>query len=205
MKIPLPSCLAEACKPTTNKGKLICAMHFIASCEAKAKTLMPSLAQPQQEVGISAILLYTSNAIYKDLNQLLRDEDRSGVTKYFPYLRLFMEALSELPEIPSKHIWRGLGCDLYDSYPVKKVVTWWGVSSCTSDKKVAETFMSGCSGRCTLLTIEANSARDISCMTFYPNEKECLLAPGTMLKVKSSSRKGKVTRITLEEVGRAVG
>lgn len=60
--------------------------------------------------------------------------------------------------------------------------------------------MSGCGGDCSLLTIETKTACDISSITFYGNEKESLLAPGTQLKVKSCKKNGKVAEILLEEV-----
>jgi hypothetical protein len=44
---------------------------------------------------------------------------------------------------------------------------------------------------------------DISALSFYANEKESLLAPGTQLRVVSRSRKGLITEIRAEEVGRA--
>eukprot|EP00434_Breviolum_minutum_P001436 symbB.v1.2.001264.t1/scaffold65.1/size366479/11 len=59
--------------------------------------------------------------------------------------------------------------------------------------------MKGCGTACSFLTVNTKSAVDISKITFYGNEKESLLAPGTQLKVVSSSRKGKVAEITLEE------
>lgn len=64
--------------------------------------------------------------------------------------------------------------------------------------------MRGCGGKCTLLTVECKTARDISCVTFYSNEKESLLAPGTQLKVKSNKTSGNITEITLEEIGRLI-
>ena len=36
---------------------------------------------------------------------------------------------------------------------------------------------------------------DISSLSFYQNEKESLLAPGTQLKVIKRERKGKVTEV----------
>merc|ERR1711972_99002 len=96
-----------------------------------------------------------------------------------------------------KTLWRGIGVDLYDQYTKGSTVTWWGVSSCTADINVAKNFMNGCGGKCTLLTVETKTAADISDITFFGNEKENLLAPGTKLKVKSAERKGKITEITM--------
>merc|ERR1712151_405584 len=101
-------------------------------------------------------------------------------------------------------VWRGIGVDLYDQYKVNADVTWWGCSSCTADINVAKNFMKGCGGKCTLLTINTKTAADISDITFFGNEKENLLAPGTKLKVLNSERKGKVTEISMVETGRVL-
>merc|ERR1740123_463437 len=113
-----------------------------------------------------AILLYTANAIYKELNKALREEDRSNVEKYFPYLRLLFEACDRLPQ-KKRTLWRGVGVDLYSQYKVGSTIVWWGVSSCTSEEKVARGFMAGCGAGATLLTVETQTACDISELSFY--------------------------------------
>jgi len=163
--------------------------------------------KPKQHVAAKyygAIMLYTSNAIYAALNKALREENRNNVKKYFNYLRLLLEALNALPQ-NTVTLYRGIPVDLHDQYQVGSTQTWWNVSSCTSDIKVAKNFMQGCGGHCSLLTVKAKTATDISALSFYANEKESLLAPGTQLKVESCKRSGKVTEITLTEVGRVVG
>jgi hypothetical protein len=152
----------------------------------------------------ATILLYTSNAIYSQLNQHLRGENRSALKKYFNYLRMLFEAMDTLPK-NNVTLWRGVSVDLYDQYKVGSEITWWGVSSCTSDESVARGFMNGCGSNCSLLIVETQTACDISTVTFYSNEKESLLAPGTTLQVLESKRQGKVSEIRLREVGRQVG
>mmetsp|Transcript_44921 Transcript_44921/g.92891 ORF Transcript_44921/g.92891 Transcript_44921/m.92891 type:complete len:728 (+) Transcript_44921:46-2229(+) len=200
MSLPLPKDLETACSG-------ICAAGSIKSSMARGKKHQekqsggPSKAMESHLYG--AIMLYTSNAIYKQLNAALRSEDRNKIKKYKPYLRLLFEALNRLPQ-QTRTLWRGIGVDLYDQYAVGSTITWWGVSSCTSDQQVAKNFMKGCGSACTLLTVQTKTAADISEITFYGNEKESLLAPGTQLKVVNSVRKGKVSEISLKEVGRAV-
>ena len=41
-------------------------------------------------------------------------------------------------------------------------VVWWGISSCTSDEKVAKGFAHGCGGKATVITVESKTASDIS-------------------------------------------
>merc|ERR1712217_168080 len=197
MSLDLPKSLEEACgkicspadiKASSNKGK----MHAGKQSGGPTKPMDPHL--------YGAIMLYTSNAIYKKLNEVLRSEDRTKIKAYFPYLRLLLEALGRLPQ-QNKTLWRGIGGDLYDQYPKGSTVTWWGVSRCTADQQVAKNFMKGCGGKCTLLTVKTKTAADISEITFFGNEKENLLAPGSQLKVLSSKRQDRTTEITMEEVG----
>lgn len=201
MALECPKSLQDAA------GHLCAASSINASVEKGKKHSAKQTGNPNKKMEAhlyGAIMLYTSNAIYKDLNAVLRSEDRSKIKKYFQYLRLLLEAFNTLPQ-QHKTLWRGISVDLYDSYSTGSTITWWGVSSCTADQNVAKNFMKGCGGKCSLLTVKTKTAADISEITFFGNEKENLLAPGTQLKVLSSKREGKVTEITLEEVGRGLG
>jgi len=201
MDLPLPGSLTDA-------ARNICDLADIASSDKKGAELAARQAgSPKKHMEAklyAALMLYTSNAIYAALNKVLRDENRAGVKKYFTYLRLFLESFRTLPAKPVT-LWRGISVDLFDTYPVGSTVTWWGVSSCTGDQEVARNFMKGCGGKTTLFTIDTKTACNISEISFYSNEKESLLAPGTQLKVKSAKRSGTITEIHLEEVGRVVG
>merc|ERR1712032_33539 len=194
--------MGEACKG-------VCGTSDVKDCNDKAKPMAAKQAGgPRKQMDPSlyaAMMLYTGDAIYTQLNKTLRDTDRSKLKKYFKYLRLFFEAADCLPE-QKKTLWRGISVDLNDNpqYAVGKTVTWWGVSSCTTDKKVADGFASSCGGGCTVVTVEAKKAIDISKISVYSNEKESILCPGTQLKVKSKTKKGNITLITLQEVGRAI-
>lgn len=200
MDLPLPSTLKDAALKVAGNDEILRCVH-------KGFELATNKAgNPKKELSkelYAAILLYTSNAIYADLNRKLREENRAAVKKYFSYLRLFLEAMAQLPQQAST-LWRGISVDLFDQYKVGSTITWWGVSSCTSDQNVARNFMNGCGGKCSFLTIKAKTACDISQITFYASEKESLLAPGTQLLVKSSKKVGNVSEIVLEEVGRCI-
>jgi predicted DNA-binding WGR domain protein len=201
LDLPLPPTLLEAARNICSKGE-------VDASDAKGRDLSQRQAgQPKRHMGTelySSIMLYTSNAIYANLNKMLREENRQGVRKYFPYLRLFLEAMSVLPG-QNTTLWRGVGVDLSPQYEVGQTVTWWGVSSCTSDEQVARNFMKGMGGgKCSFLTIDVKTACDISAISFFANEKESLLAPGTQLLVKSKKHNGNVTEIHLEEVGRVL-
>lgn len=185
----------------------ICSLSDVKSSVKKGKELSDKKAgnptRIMNEELYGSIMLYTSNAIYKELNKVLRDENRTGVKKFFNYLRMLFEALSILPK-KDVTLWRGISVDLSKQYQVGSTVVWWGVSSCTASKSVAENFMNTCGGDCSLLTIDTKTATDISEISFYSSEKESLLAPGTQLMVKSIEKKGKISHIHLEEVGRII-
>jgi predicted DNA-binding WGR domain protein len=200
MDLPLPSTLLEAISKCCDKGSITSSVTRGAKL-ANDKVGNPT--KPMSKELYGSILLYTSNAIYKDLNKALREENRAGIKKYFMYLRMLFEAMNILPK-NKVTLWRGLSVDLSKQYKKDDIITWWGVSSCTSDKNVAINFMNGCGGEKTLLTIDTISATDISEITFYSNEKESLLAPGTQLKVISIEKKDKTAYIHLQEVGRVI-
>jgi len=201
MDLPCPASLTDSCKACkVSKGE-------IDSSDKKGKE--HAAKQSGGPIGVmgshlyAAIMFYTSNAIYRELNAALRSEDRGKIQQYRSYLRLLLEALQGLPPV-KRTLWRGISVDLYDQYKVGKTITWWGVSSCTADRSVASNFAGGCGGSATILTVEAKTATDISAITFFSNEKENLVAPGTMFKVLKSEKKGKITEITISEVGRAL-
>jgi len=200
MKLKLADTLKEACKG-------ICPVKDVVSCVKKGDKMHKKKAgkplQPMTPDLYGSILLYTSNAIYKELNKCLRDEDRAKVMAYFPYLRTLFEACARLPSKPCT-LWRGLSVDLSKTYVVGSVIIWWGVSSCTSDKKVAEDFMNGCGDGASFLEIETTTACEISEVSFYQNEAESILLPGTQLQVLSNEKKGSKAYIKLKEVGRLV-
>jgi len=203
MALPVPKTLSEACKG-------ICGSGPVTQCESMGKALASKQAgHPKQKMESShygAISMYTSNAIYSQINQILRDENRSKLAKYFKYLRLFFDAAGRLPA-QKKTLWRGISADLKSNsqYEKGKTVTWWSISSCTSSKAVADNFAGGCGSGCTVFTIKSKTGFDIGDLSMFKHEKESLLCPGTKLKVTSKVTKGGVTRIDLEEVGRAIG
>jgi len=201
MDVPLPATLQQACASVCDAASL---RHSSRKGEELAKAQAGRPVKTMHAPLYASIMLYTSNAIYQQLNKALREQNRGAVKKYFPYLRLLFEAMDRYLPKKKTTLWRGLPVDLYDQYTVGSVQTWWNISSCTADINVARNFMKGCGGKCTLLTVESTTATDISEITFYGNEKESLLAPGTQLKVKSSSRSGNLTEIRLAEVGRCI-
>eukprot|EP00658_Telonema_sp_P-2_P076822 TRINITY_DN6808_c0_g3_i2.p1 TRINITY_DN6808_c0_g3~~TRINITY_DN6808_c0_g3_i2.p1 ORF type:complete len:247 (+),score=71.59 TRINITY_DN6808_c0_g3_i2:350-1090(+) len=201
MELALAKTLAEAAAGC-------CSSAEISSCVKKGKVMADRNAGnpkiPMSKELYASILLYTGNAIYGDLNQALRAEDRTRVKKYFGYLRMLLEACAQLPT-KTCTLWRGIGCDLFDQYKVGSTITWWAVSSCTADQKVAQNFANSCGSGSTFLTLETKTACNISAVSFYASESESILLPGTQLEVLKAERVGKQARIHVREVGRAFG
>jgi hypothetical protein len=198
---PLPPSLSAAARNISDAGSI---SQSVTKGEELASRQAGSPATRMSPDLYGAILLYTGNSIYSELNRVLRSEDRRAAQKYFDYLRLFMEAMSCMVR-QKRVLWRGVSVDLFSQYTVGKVMPWWSISSCTAEKAVAEGFMRSCGGQCTLFTIETETAMDISALSFYSHEKESLLAPGTQLQVVSRTRNGNIAEIRLKEVGRLLG
>ncbi|MFJ7158861.1 ADP-ribosyltransferase domain-containing protein [Streptomyces sp. NPDC101118] len=132
--------------------------------------------------AIAALHLYTcESAFYREINSVLRSPDRTKVTPYLPYLRLLFSAVSELPAY-TQPLFRGVSLDLRAQYPVGRTVTWWGVSSCTSELKVAKGFL-GSRGKRTLFEVTPARAVGIKSFSAFTGEEEYILTPGTQLKV----------------------
>ncbi|MFJ6793648.1 ADP-ribosyltransferase domain-containing protein [Streptomyces sp. NPDC091268] len=149
--------------------------------------------------AIAALHLYTcESAFYREINAVLRSPDRSRVAPYLPYLRLLFSAVSGLPA-HTKPLWRGVSLDLRAQYPVGRTVTWWGVSSCTSERKVARSFL-GSRGKRTLFEVTPSRAVGIRNYSAFTGEEEYILAPGTQLEVTDvRSEPGGLCTVTLVE------
>jgi uracil DNA glycosylase len=152
------------------------------------------------EDEVAAFYLYTTGSVfYRELNAALRDYDRSRATPYFAYLRLFFSAITK-PQPRTERLWRGVGKDLRRQYTLGGLITWWGVSSCTSKLSVAQGFL-GSRGKRMLFEIIPRTAIGIRSFSAFTGEEEFVLAPGTRLKVTDvkSERNGLCT-VKLEEL-----
>ncbi|MFI8823556.1 ADP-ribosyltransferase domain-containing protein [Streptomyces sp. NPDC053431] len=150
--------------------------------------------------AIAALFLYTcESGFYRNINAVLRSADRSRVVPYLPYLRLLFSAVSGLPA-QKRPLWRGVGLDLRRQYPVGRTVTWWGVSSCTSELSVARAFL-GSRGKRTLFEVTPARAVGIRSFSAFTGEEEYILAPGTQLEVTDvTAERGGLCTVKLTEV-----
>ncbi|MBV6703065.1 uracil-DNA glycosylase [Kitasatospora aureofaciens] len=150
--------------------------------------------------AIAALYLYTcESAFYREINAVLRSPDRTRVVPYLPYLRLLFSAVSGLP-VRREPLWRGVSLDLRAQYPLGRTVTWWGVSSCTSEFGVARSFL-GSRGKRTLFEVEPARAVGIRNFSSFTGEEEFILLPGTQLKVTDvKAERGGLCTVRLTEV-----
>jgi len=148
---------------------------------------------------IAALYLYTcESAFYRQINATLRDADRARVVPYLAYLRLLFSAVSRLP-VRTEPLWRGVSLDLRAQYPVGRTVTWWGVSSCTSELGVARAFLGG-RGKRTLFEVTPVRAVGIRRFSAFTGEEEFILAPGTQLTVTAvQAERGGLCTVRLTE------
>jgi uracil DNA glycosylase len=149
--------------------------------------------------AVAALYLYTcESAFYREINAILRNPDRSKVVPYLPYLRLLFSAVSGLP-VRTQPLWRGVPLDLRAQYPVGGTVTWWGVSSCTSELGVARAFLGG-RGKRTLFEVQPARAVGIRDFSAFTGEEEFILLPGTQLKVAEvKTERGGLCTVRLTE------
>jgi uracil DNA glycosylase len=148
---------------------------------------------------MGAVYLYTTNCLYRRLNEALRHPNRGKCKVYFEYLRVFLEAYRKMKPKP-RSIYRGIHKDLSGQYKAGSMVTWWPVSSCTPNIGVAKAFGGGSIGG-TLFHVKAKTAVPIMHLSAYKSEEEYVLAPGTILKVEKVEKKpNEAVQIYLEEV-----
>ena len=154
--------------------------HFIKI--AKNECHFPSEHGLTREES-AAIYIYTmewgEQSLYRMLNEVLREKDRSVLVPWNGYLKLFDTALNKLPN--SKCIlWRGINADISKNFKENEQLTWWNLTSCSSAVKVIKRFLGTVS---TLLMIEAKNGKSISAYSNFPEEMEVILGLGTRVHV----------------------
>lgn len=171
-----------------NRGTLHKAQKTVKTMENKALT--------DDEKG--ALYLYTGHCIYARLNKILRSPNRANLRSYYSYLLLFLHAYDKLKKrCENQILYRGIDKDLTISYGTRSKVIWWSISSCSSDRDIAEGF-ANCG---TLFHVRTTTAVPIMDYSACGDEDEYILAPGTQLKVMKVVRRGKgLSEIFLEEM-----
>ncbi|CAF3800800.1 unnamed protein product [Rotaria sp. Silwood1] len=152
----------------------------------------------------AAIFLYTvhsgDTSFSRTLNHALRCEDQTNLKKYwFNYLGLIWSALNKLPSVKG-HVYQGTTSKIKEKYPKNKLITWWGITSCT---QAFDNIVSSLLGeKSTLLNIKIRNGKDISAYSCNSNESEIILLPGTRLRVTDVTYNSnfKMDEIDLEEM-----
>lgn len=170
--------------------------RMVATAKEKCQKIKNNLTIDES----ASIMLYTSEwdsqecSIYCMLNQSLREVNREKLQPWLLYLRLFIFALSKLPKIRHKIIYRGIKMDLHEHFPKGKKFVWWGFASCTTSIETLHDYL-GENGARTIFNIESDSAKDISQYTFNSLGKEILIYPARQFQVLSSLDTGNQLRI----------
>ncbi|CAF1351391.1 unnamed protein product [Rotaria sordida] len=153
---------------------------------AKSECHFPSEHGLTREESAS-IYLYTMDwgeqSLYRILNGVLREKDRSVLIPWHGYLRLFDTALKKLPSLQI-NLWRGINGDVSKNYKENDELTWWCFSSCSSSIKVVKQFLGSTS---TLFMIEVKNGKAISVYSNFPEENEVIIPLGTRLRVVSDA------------------
>jgi hypothetical protein len=139
----------------------------------------------------ASIHLYTmewidsQQSLYAKLNRTLREVNRQELKPWFRYLKLFLTALFKLPIVEGV-VWRGVRGDLSFQYKTNNEQAWWALSSCTLSLKILESSIYlGKIGTRTLFSIETQTGRRIRSHSYFKDEEEILLLPGTYFQVIS--------------------
>ena len=156
--------------------------------DAMVETARRNSRKPKDDLTVdesAAIHLYTMQwpdphpSLYTTLNQRLRSKNRNTLTSWFLYLKLFLTALYKLPSYKGT-VWRGVRGNLNDQYDEDHI--WWGASSCTETMKTMETFV-GAEGVRTIFNIECINGKSILNHSYFREENEILLMPGSYFQV----------------------
>ena len=185
--LPIYGYLAHELLPLLEAIKLVSseANQFDRFCQIAIKECHSSSEHGLTPDESAAIYLYTmewgENSFYAVLNRTLLAEDRSLLSPWFAYLKLFDTAMQKLPST-RKSLWRGVTGDISAKFDEGVEFTWWTISSCSTTVDVIKDFLGS---NCTLFLIEAINGKDISAYTNFPKECEVILCPGARFRVIS--------------------
>lgn len=96
-------------------------------------------------------------------------------------------------------LWRGVNRDLSDQMKENDSIIWWQISSCSKQVQVAGNFggfsikySPTCSTR-SIITIQTSLAKNITNHSFYKDEQEFILLPGTILEINNIAKDSSTT------------
>jgi hypothetical protein len=166
-----------------------------SSCEfANSRAAGGDTTMPRDHMAV--IVLYTcefyaGSAVYKVINDSLRDADRTKVKKVAPYIFHLMKALEKCPAFEGGKVYRGYKGRPPSGYAPGKTVTWLQFSTAVkSEEALAE--MLGGDGERTMFTIQLTTgrARIIDNYSLAPQEMEILLPPNSRFNISAVLDRG---------------
>jgi len=134
----------------------------------------------------ASIMLYTmgwqplNECLYVVLNATLRSVNRQTLQPWFPYLKLLLTAILQLPLIHLT-VYRINNSDLSEQYKKDEIFLWWDFSLCTTSIEQLQ-YLDKIGTR-TIFTIECNTIKDIRKHTYLQTDNSVLILPGTQFKV----------------------
>eukprot|EP00727_Mastigamoeba_balamuthi_P006892 m51a1_g2823 putative ubiquitin family protein (979) ;mRNA; f:185826-189288 len=158
-----------------------------------ARSGCPALRR-NDAAGMLAVLAWTSNLLYREVNRSLADGTHAA---WRPFLNALMRGLRQLP------YWKGTAYrgirdfELTAEYAPGSLVMWPMVSGLSQDPQQARSFSNE---RGVLFEVDALTARDVSPLSFYPDEREVLLLPYSHMRVVSVDRAQSPVVVRLREV-----
>ena len=130
------------------------------------------------EACLVAIVLWTSNVLYSELNQTLREN--KDLSCWNVYLKHLINGLKLMPYYRGK-VYRGFKVQKdVDVYKKGEIVNWKTVNALSKKKEVARGFSSS-NGM--MFEVAVFSSRDISSLSQYQFEEEVLILPYSRLEV----------------------
>ncbi|CAF2994211.1 unnamed protein product [Rotaria sp. Silwood2] len=128
----------------------------------------------------------TNGSLYSHLNYALRKGDQEELQPWLKYLKLFLTALTKIPCSSTQVVWRGLKKNITNEFQRGDQVIWWAFSSTTKSLSVLENDLYlGTMGERTIFSIEVLNGRNIRAHSYFDDEEEILLLPGTCMEVQS--------------------
>jgi hypothetical protein len=135
---------------------------------------------------------------YSSMNKALHSRTRSEAKKFFPYLRLMLGGLFKCP-LEYSTLKRGIRDptdQLHRQVRGQAPFYWWGFTSTSEQLGETDQFLGQNES---MLFVIAGAGVNIQRFSAFPDEKEILLLPGSLLNVESSLTRSGLTIVQLTQ------
>jgi ubiquitin C len=177
--------MTQASRQSTEEPTLINSLGFVGNDDALTHCYKEFKSQIECRVKqtpfaiciadeLMSIFLWTTNLIYRLVNQDLETLKDQELLKWKTFLRLLLSGLRKLRPL-NLTVYRGIrGFRKTQDYKKGEIVSWNRISAMSKNRSVAEGF-TDYTGM--LFIVEALTAREIHQVSMYPKEDEVLLLP----------------------------